>query len=153
MEETRLVPSLESPWSKSVRFKICGRYVMMISRVYDTLASSLLTQQVEKTFFEATGLPVELVSSTEAVQFVSPQQEKHPFCLLMAQSRGSCAACQHVHEKLRRRLAGRLVPQTISCFAGLVEFAVPIVINGEHVATYKGDVCFGTNRPTSSSTC
>lgn len=111
---------------------------MIISRVYDTLASSLLTEQVEKTFFEATGLPVELVPGTEPFQFFSSQQEKHPFCLLMAQSRDSCAACQQVHEKLQRRIAGRLQPQTICCFAGLVEFAVPIVINGQHVATLQG---------------
>ena len=115
---------------------------MIASTIYDTLASSLLAQQVEKTFFEATGLPVELVPSGEPSQFFSFQQKQNPFCRLMAQSRGSCTACQQVYTELEQRIENSLAPQTIYCFAGLVEFAVPIVINGQHVASLLGGRVF-----------
>ena len=120
---------------------------MIISTAYDTLANSLLAQQVETIFFEATGLPVELIPSSELSQFFPSQQEQNPFCLLMTQSRGSCTACQEVHEKLQQRIADSLLPQTIYCFAGLVEFALPIVINGQHVATLRGGRVF-PHKPT-----
>ena len=120
---------------------------MIVSTVYDTLESSLLAQQVEKTFFEATGLPAELVPSGESPQFFPFQQKQNPFCRLMAQSRGSCMACQEVHTKLQQRIEDSLVPQTIYCFAGLVEFAVPIVINRQHVASLLGGRVF-LHKPT-----
>lgn len=110
--------------------------------LYDTLARSILTQQVEKAFFEATGLPLLLIPSGEPSQVFTIPQKQNPFCRLMAQSTGSCTTCQQVHEKLQRRIAGSLAPQTISCFAGLAEFAVPIVVNGQHVATLRGGQVF-----------
>ena len=120
---------------------------MISSTIYDTLARSLLTQQVEKAFFEATSLPVELIPSGEASQFFPFQQKQNPFCRLMAQSTGSCAACEKTHAELQRRTIDSLVPQTIFCFAGLAEFAVPIVVNGQHVATLQGGQAF-TRKPT-----
>lgn len=115
---------------------------MISSVLYDTLARSILTEQVEKAFFAATGLPVELVPSGEPSQFFPFQQKQNPFCRLMAQSTGSCAACQKTHAELQRRTVDSLAPQTISCFVGLAEFAVPIVVNGQHVATLRGGQVF-----------
>jgi YesN/AraC family two-component response regulator len=56
----------------------------------------------------------------------------------MTQFSGSCAACQEVHEELQRRVAESLTSQIICCFAGLAEFAVPIVVSGQHAATLVG---------------
>lgn len=39
-------------------------------------------------------------------------------------------------------VADSLAPQTIYCFAGLAEFAVPVVINEQHVATLIGGQVF-----------
>jgi len=120
---------------------------MISSMVYDSLARSILTQQVEKAFFEATSLPVELIPSGEPSQSVAFQQKQNPFCRWMAQSTGSCEACQKTHAELQRRTADSLESQTIGCFAGLAEFAVPIVVNGQHVATLRGGQVF-THKPT-----
>lgn len=122
---------------------------MTSSTVYDTLAHSILTQQVEKAFFEATGLPVELIPSGESSQFFPLPQKQNPFCRLMAQSMGGCAACQKTHAELQRRTEDSLAPQTLACFAGLAEFTVPIVVNGQHVATLRGGQVF-PRKPTTA---
>jgi hypothetical protein len=36
----------------------------------------------------------------------------------------------------------KLVPQQFSCFAGLTDIAVPVVVNGRHVATMMGGQVF-----------
>jgi AraC-like DNA-binding protein len=128
-------------------YNYCRQYTMTSSTVYDALARSILTQQVETAFFEATGLPVELIPSDDSFQFFSLQEKQNPFCRLMSQSMGSCAACQKAHRELQRRTEDSLVPQTLACFAGLAEFAVPIVVNGEYVATLRGGQVFA-RKPT-----
>lgn len=115
---------------------------MISSTVYDALARSILTQQVEKAFFEATGLPVKLVPGSESSQFFPFQRKQNPFCRLMAQSMGSCAACKKTHVELQQRIEDSLAPQTLACFAGLAEFVVPIVVNGELVASLRGGQVF-----------
>ena len=110
--------------------------------IYDALAHSILAHEYEKAFLEATGLRVQLVPSHEPTQRFRLREGKNAFCRLMAQSAGSCAACQRAHEELRRRIAASLTPQTISCFAGLAEFAVPVVVDGQHVATLLGGQVF-----------
>ena len=122
---------------------------MIASSVYDALESSLLAREFEKSFHEATGLPLELVPSGEPTRLFPFQQNEHPFCRLMSQFPGSCGACQQVRMELQQRIAGSLVPQTITCFAGLTEFAVPILVNGQHVATLLGGRAF-PRKPTST---
>lgn len=51
-------------------------------------------------------------------------------------------ACQQAHSELDLRVTNSLTPQTISCFAGLAEFAVPVVVGGQHVATLVGGQVF-----------
>jgi AraC-like DNA-binding protein/ligand-binding sensor protein len=87
-------------------------------------------------------LPVELLPSGESSPSLPFQSNENPFCQLMVQFKESCAACQQVHQQLGQRIAGSLVPETICCSVGLVEFAVPIVINGQHVANLLGGRVF-----------
>ena len=120
---------------------------MIASAVYDALMRSILAREFEKAFLEATGLPVELVPSGELSRFFPSQQNENPFCRLMVQFKESCAACQQAHDELQRKITDSLLPQTICCFAGLAEFAVPVVMNGQHVATLVGGRVF-PNKPT-----
>jgi AraC-like DNA-binding protein len=111
---------------------------MSTSAVFKALVSSMLAHELEHLFEQATGLPVELVPSGEPAWLFRFQQRGNPLCSLMAQFPGSCNSCQQVHTELQRRLTASLVPEVIDCFAGLSEFAVPVVVGGEHVATLLG---------------
>ena len=112
------------------------------SVVYDTLAHSILASEYENVFLNATGLPVQLVPGGTAIWPFPLQGRGNPFCSLMAQFTGSCAACQQAHTELQQQVANSLAPQVISCFAGLTEFAVPVVVGGQHVATLLGGQVF-----------
>jgi AraC-like DNA-binding protein len=115
--------------------------------VYDTLARSLLAREYKNAFLDATGLSVQLVPCDEGTQSFSFEQSGNPFCSLMAQFPGSCMACQQAHTELQQRLTYDLAPQVIGCFAGLTEFAVPVVVEGQHVATLLGGQVF-QHKPT-----
>jgi AraC-like DNA-binding protein/ligand-binding sensor protein len=110
--------------------------------MYDILARSLLAREYKNAFLDATGLSVQLVPRGEAARPFSFEQKENLFCSLMTQAPGSCQVCQQTHTELQRRLTESLTPQVICCFAGLVEFAVPVVVDGQHVATLLGGQVF-----------
>jgi AraC-like DNA-binding protein len=111
---------------------------MSASAVYDALVRSALAHELESAFMEATGLPVVLMPSGEPLLLFTFRGREHPFCSLMARSAVSCIACQKAHMELQQRIADNLVPQVNCCFAGLSEFAVPVIVAGQHVATLLG---------------
>jgi AraC-like DNA-binding protein len=115
------------------------------SAVYDTLARSILAREYENVFLDATGLPVQLVPGGAETWPFPLQGRGNPFCSLMAQFPGSCAACRQAHTELQKQVADHRTPQVVSCFAGLMEFAVPIVVSGQHVATLLGGQVFLRN--------
>jgi AraC-like DNA-binding protein/ligand-binding sensor protein len=115
---------------------------MSNSAVYDALVRSALARELETAFMAATGLPVELVPGSELTLLFTFRGRANPFCGLMAQSNVSCLACQKAHRELQERMAGDLAPQVTHCFAGLSEFAVPVLIGGQHVATLFGGQVF-----------
>jgi AraC-like DNA-binding protein len=115
------------------------------SVVYTTLARSILAREYENIFLDATGLPVQLVPGGEMAWPFPVHKRGNPFCSLMAQFPSSCAACRQAHTELQKQVADSLTPQVVSCFAGLMEFAVPIVVSGQHVATLLGGQIFLRN--------
>ena len=115
---------------------------MSSSAVYEALVNSTLAHELESAFMQATGLPVELVPSGEPAWLFRSQRRGNPLCSLMAQYPGSCAACHQAHAELQRRLTVKLAPEVLDCFAGLSEFAVPVIVGGQHVATLLGGQIF-----------
>lgn len=115
---------------------------MSSSAVYDALVHSTLAHELESAFMEAIGLPVELVPSGEPAWVFRIQRRGNPLCSLLAQFPGSCTACQQAHAELQRELADSLTPAITACFAGLSEFAVPVIVGGQHVATLLGGQIF-----------
>ena len=115
---------------------------MSDSTVYDTLVHSSLAWELENAFTQATGLPVELRPSGEPRLLFTFQGNGNPFCSLMAQFTGSCMACQKAHLELQKRILDHPAPQVTSCFAGLSEFAVPVMVGEQHVATLLGGQVF-----------
>jgi AraC-like DNA-binding protein len=120
---------------------------MSASAVYDALVRSALAHELESAFMNATGLPVVLMPRGEPLLLFTFRGRENPFCSLMAQSAVSCLACQKAHMKLQQRIADNPVPQVTCCFAGLSEFAVPIIVGGQHIASLLGGQIF-QSRPT-----
>jgi len=90
----------------------------------ETLTQSKIYQDYERAFTDATGLPVSL-RPVESWQLPNRgKKSENPFCAMMAERSGSCAACLRMQEELSQ--TARSEAQTITCFAGLSDTAVPV---------------------------
>jgi len=94
------------------------------------LVNSKLYQDYQRAFAQATGLPLclQTADSWQLPNHGHPNQS--PFCELMSRKSRSCAACLQVQQKLIQ--SAREAPQTVVCFAGMVDTAVPVQL-GEHL--------------------
>lgn len=97
----------------------------------DKLSRSQIYQDYELAFGQTTGLPLTLrpVELCQVVQQGKPRQNS--FCALMSQGTHSCANCLQTQRKIS--VANGDASQTIVCFAGLCEAAVPVKIGRELV--------------------
>lgn len=97
------------------------------------LQKSEIYRTYEEAFQATTGLPLAL----RAVgTFNSPLKEAknaNPFCTLMAATNKSCAACLRLQQQVEE--SSSTEPQTLECFAGLAESAVPIRV-GENIVAF-----------------
>ena len=84
------------------------------------LTCSKIYQDYKRAFTEATGLTV-ILHGVESWQL--PYRE-NPFCAIMARRSASRAACLRIQEQLWR--SARHEPQTLTCFSGMRETAVPV---------------------------
>ena len=113
----------------------------MKTAAYDALAQSKILSDYEAAFRQATGFSLEVVPSTAPTRRLSLGAHENPFCALVAQSQGGCEVCLKTQAEALKRLDRKFSPQTIRCFAGLTDVAVPIVVSGQHVATlFSGQV-------------
>ena len=60
------------------------------------------------------------------------EQNENPFCALMATTNQSCAACLQLQRKVEE--SAGLEPETLKCFAGLCDSAVPIRVGEDLIA-------------------
>jgi len=101
----------------------------------EQLRSSRIYRDYEQAFRETTGLPLALRAEGLANNAPAHQGDpnENPFCVLMARSNHTCAACL----KMQRRVEveARLEPATLRCFAGLCDSAVPVRV-GENVIAF-----------------
>ncbi|MCF7669302.1 MAG: PocR ligand-binding domain-containing protein [Verrucomicrobia bacterium] len=104
---------------------VCNDNKSLIER----LSKSQIFQDYERAFSEATGLPLAL-RPVEVWQLVlHGKKNQSPFCSLMINGSRTCAACLDVQKKLSS--PDVIVPQTVTCFAGLIDAAVPVRIGNE----------------------
>ena len=94
------------------------------TNVMERLNRSEVYGEYQKAFGEATELPLTL-RPLETWQLAHRHQaHENPFCAMMAQANRTCAACLEVQH---RAVEGAInEPQTVTCFAGLYDTAVPI---------------------------
>ena len=109
---------------------------------FDELARLPLLQNYEEAFRKGTGVALKLFPPDEPRQRMSFGQCENAFCALVACTPAGCEACREIQGRLHRNTAGRLVAQRIDCFAGLTEIAVPVVVDGRHVATLMSGQVF-----------
>lgn len=116
--------------------------VFVSATVYNALTRSKLLRDVQRSFRDATGFSLKLVHADPAVVPPARAGTENPFCAIMATTPACCAACLAVQRELQRRLAHKLAPHQVCCFAGMTDLAVPIVVGGEHLATLVGGQVF-----------
>ena len=98
-------------------------------RLVEQLSQSQIYQDYEHAFSRATGLPLTL----RPLEIWGPahrgKKNENPFCVLMAESSRSCAACLQVQQKIVE--APGQAATTVTCFAGLCDTAVPVRLGNE----------------------
>jgi AraC-like DNA-binding protein/ligand-binding sensor protein len=94
------------------------------TNVMERLNRSEIYGEYQKAFGDATELPLTL-RPLETWQLAHRHQvHENPFCAMMAQANRTCAACLEVqHRAVEGANNG---PETVTCFAGLCDTAVPI---------------------------
>jgi AraC-like DNA-binding protein len=106
-------------------------------KLLEALRRSKLYRDYERTFNEATGLPLAL----RPVEFFGlpfhGKKNENPFCAFLAERKSSCAFCLQTQGRLNEARAD--TPHSLQCPYGLTETVVPVVL-GERVI---GFLCTG----------
>jgi AraC-like DNA-binding protein/ligand-binding sensor protein len=96
----------------------------MTKKLIEALAGSKIYQDYERSFSEATGLPVAL-RSVESWQLPHHGKKfENPFCGMLAQKSRACAACLQTQQQLSETATHDA--KTVTCQAGLCDTAVPV---------------------------
>ncbi len=99
----------------------------------ELLRASQIWREFEKAYSDATGLPLGL-RPVETFQFpLAGNRNENPFCALIARTNKSCAACLQMQERITE--SAKLEAQTLRCFAGLCDTAIPVRV-GENLIAF-----------------
>ncbi|MGJ8723223.1 MAG: AraC family transcriptional regulator [Roseibacillus sp.] len=106
-------------------------------KIFDRLKESPFFQSYCSIFQQTTGLPLELHSlSDEHVQVCSGSINQNRFCQLLNQGTEGCEQC-HLSQKCLSQGDAKSRVQSITCFAGLRETAIPLMLGGVVIALLK----------------
>ncbi|MCE9611535.1 MAG: helix-turn-helix domain-containing protein [Chthoniobacter sp.] len=114
-------------------------------QLLDQLARSEIYRDYERSFSEATGMPLALrrVESWDLAH--RGKRRENPFCAMLAASSPACAACLDAQKRIADPAARG--PQSVVCFAGLSEASVPVRCGAQLLGFLQtGEVIVG--RPT-----
>jgi len=101
--------------------------------VVDSLKGTQIYRDYEKAFADTFSLPLALRAVNSVSMPLHGAKHESPFCALMAKTNKSCSACLELQSRVERE--AQLEPQTLKCFAGLCDSAVPIRV-GENVIAF-----------------
>jgi ligand-binding sensor protein len=90
----------------------------------EAIARSQIFLDYQRAFVEGTGLPLSLHGPQMMKLVRYPKRHANPFCALMGQASGACAACYALQLQLEKEARPEM--KTLRCFAGLCESAVPV---------------------------
>lgn len=117
---------------------------MLIQRqmTFEQLARLPLVGHYEKAFRKATGIALKLVPAGTPAERVSLGTHENSFCRLTASYASAETACWKNEAEVLRLVGQKLKPQMVKCFAGLCVIAAPVMVAGDHVATWVGGQVF-----------
>lgn len=102
---------------------------------FDDLIRLPVVAFYEDAFSKATGVPLKVVAPGEPERRLCFGSNENGFCTHVSTTTAGCAACLEAQTRVQRLVSRSLTPQQISCFAGLTDVAVPVLVGGRHVAT------------------
>ena len=111
------------------------------------LKRSQIYRDYEQAFRETTGMPIALrpIEAFDLPHHGDPKENK--FCMLMAQTNHSCAACLQLQKRVEEE--AQMEPKTLKCFAGLCDSAVPVRVGDNLVAFLQtGQILLHTPKKT-----
>lgn len=100
------------------------------------LEQSEIFRDYQEAFTATTGLPLQLretVATPPGGDDQIQSTKASPFCSLMATVNSTCRGCLESRERLADKAEGATEPVQVTCFAGLVETAVPVVVGRQTV--------------------
>src|ERR1019366_2422908 len=106
---------------------------------------SSLVLDHQAAFQRATGLSFHFVRADNFPE--RTPESGNPFCFLLQRTRNGCAACRATHMMLKNRAECCIGPQSKSCFAGLTEVVVPVLIDGRPLVILWIGQVFEGKRP------
>jgi AraC-like DNA-binding protein/ligand-binding sensor protein len=109
---------------------------------FDDLVRLPVIQYYETAFRKVTGMSLKIVPPAESGGRLSFGDFENTFCSLVTRTPAGCEACLETEKRAQRGAGKKLVPQQVSCFAGLTVIAVPVAVNGRHVATLMSGQVF-----------
>jgi AraC-like DNA-binding protein len=93
-------------------------------KLIDALRSSKVYRQYEKSFGEATGLPLALRPLESFELAFHGDKNENPFCAFLADRKGACTFCLQTQERLAKQQGQQ--PCSVRCPFGLTETRVPV---------------------------
>lgn len=109
---------------------------MKTSVDFDDLASSGEFEEFFTIARDLTGLLIALVSpSGDRTKRLFPDERENPLCLLIKSCRKGREGCRQTDIQNYERAARGRIAVSYLCHAGMIDIAVPIYVDGRHIAT------------------
>jgi AraC-like DNA-binding protein len=109
---------------------------------FEDLARLPLVEYYETAFRKATGVSLKLAPPEEPTRRLSFGASEREFCSLLAQTPAGCGGCLEAQVRAQRGARTKRSAMQINCVAGLTDVAVPILVDGQHVATLMSGQIF-----------
>ena len=110
---------------------------------FKELSESDEFEKFYRTIWKLTGVPLALVDqSWQQVKLFCPESEMHPVCRVIRASKNGHSRCMQIDEAMCNIAIGNKRGIRYVCHAGLIDFAVPIFVEGIHIATINGGQLF-----------
>ncbi len=114
----------------------------MIEPTFQQIARLPVISFYEDAFRKATGVPLLVVAPGAPAQRLVMGRCENEFCSLSAGTAAGRGSCAEVQTRALGGVAHQSGGRQVTCFAGLTDVAVPVVVRGRHLATLMGGQVF-----------
>lgn len=111
---------------------------------FSDLAESEEFEQFHRSFWELTKVPLGIVDPKfKQFKYFCPEEAMHAICRVIRSSQKGLAACIETDKENCNLAAKKKHGMRYYCHAGLIDFAIPVYVQGRHIAT----IMFGQMLP------